>query len=355
LSHRVFAMLAVSCGRILADTLRRYEALLRADPLARTMRLGALAALSLLAGAATGQAQDYPARPIRAIVGAAAGGGSDVFLRVLGEELYKRLGQPIIVENRPGGAFNIAARACSEAPPDGYTLCMLPNDPLVYNQFLFKNLQFDPENGFTPITKLFHLTHVLVVNPSLNVKTIPELIALAKQKPATLSYGTFPLPLALYLEKLKRENGIDWVRVPFRGGGEMANAVLSGSTPIAFLGMSNVMPQLQGGLMTPLAIDGDARSPLFPDVPTLTETGHHDKPLRSWFGLFAPAGTPEAIVRKLATAVTRIVDDPGFRQRNLVSLGLEPAVNEPGDFARSIRQERPLAQNIVKEAGLQPQ
>ena len=312
-----------------------------------------LVAISLLAVATRGQAQDYPARPIRAIVGAAAGGGSDVFLRVLGDELHKRLGQPVIVENRPGGAFNIASRACAEAPPDGYTICMLPNDPLVYNQFLFRILQFDPENGLAPITKLFHLTHVLVVNPSLNVKTIAELIALAKQKP--LSYGTFPLPLALYLEKLKRDNGIDWVRVPFRGGGEMANAVLSGSTPIAFLGISNVMAQLQGGLMTPLAVDGDARSPLFPDVPTLVETGHRDKHLRSWFGLFAPAGTPEATVAKLAREVARIVDDPGFRQRNLVALGLEPAVNEPDDFARSIRQERSIAQGMIKEAGLQPQ
>ena len=310
-------------------------------------------AVSLLAVAAPGQAQDYPARPIRAIVGAAAGGGSDVFLRVLGDELQKRWGQPVIVENRPGGAFNIASRACAEAPPDGYTICILPNDPLVYNQFLFKNLQFDPENGLAPITKVFHLTHVLVVNPSLNVKTVPELIALAKTKP--LSYGTFPLPLALYMEKLKRDNGIDWVRVPFRGGGEMTNAVLSGSTPIAFLGISNVMAQLQGGLMTPLAVDGDARSPLFPDVPTLVETGHRDKPLRSWFGLFAPAGTPDTIVTKLASEVARIVDDPGFRQRNLLALGLEPAVNAPDDFARSIRQERPIAQNMVKEAGLQPQ
>jgi tripartite-type tricarboxylate transporter receptor subunit TctC len=318
-------------------------------------RRGICAAVALLALALPGQAQDYPARPIRAIVPLAAGGTSDVFLRALGEELHKRWGQPVIVENRPGGAMNIGARACAEAPPDGYTICVMPSDPVLYNQFLFKSLPFDPETSFEPVTNLFHLTTVLAVNPTLNVKTLPELIALAKQKPGTLSYGTFSIPLAIYMEKLKRDNGIDWVRVPFRGGGELVTAVLSGSTPIAFLGMSNVVTQLQGGLMSALAVDSPVRSPLFPDVPTLVETGYRDKYPRSWFGLFTPSGTPKAIVAKLASEVAGIIQDPAFLNRNLVARGLEPAVNGPEDFARFIRQERPVAQTVVKEAGLQPQ
>ena len=137
-------------------------------------------------------------------------------MRALGEELRQRLGQPLVVENRPGGMQNVGARACTEAPPDGYTICIINADPLVYNQFLLKNMPFDPETGLQPITNLFHLIQTLVVNSSLEVKTVDELVALSKQKAGTLSYLTAAPPLALYMEKLKEEKGADWVRVPFR-------------------------------------------------------------------------------------------------------------------------------------------
>src|SRR5919201_3802316 len=181
-------------------------------------------------------AQDYPTRPVRAIVAVGAGGTGDIMMRVLGEELHRRWGQPIVVENRPGGASNIGARACAEAPADGYTICIMPGEPLAYNQFLYKKLSFDPANDFEPITNLFFNTQALVVNAALKVKTVDELVALSKARAGTLSYTAPSLPLALYLEELKRERGADWVSIPFRGGGDTTNAVLSGSTPIAFLG-----------------------------------------------------------------------------------------------------------------------
>jgi tripartite-type tricarboxylate transporter receptor subunit TctC len=314
-----------------------------------------LLTVALMAVAGAALAQDYPTRPIRALTTTSAGGISDIFMRALGDELLKRWGQPIVVENRPGGMQNLGARACSEAPPDGYTICILNAEPIAYNQFLLKNMPFDPEKGVQPVTNLYHLIQTLVVNSQLNVKTIDELIALSKAKPGTLNYVTAAVPLALYMETLKKEQGADWVRVPFKGGGEAVNAVLSGSTPIALIGEGNVIGQIRAGTMTPLVMLNNIRSPNFPDVPTLAETGYTGPPSRSWYGLFTPAGTPRPIVDKLANAVAAIVDDPTFRERHLSARSLVPAINTPEQFAAEIRKDRALAQEVVKAAGLEPQ
>jgi tripartite-type tricarboxylate transporter receptor subunit TctC len=314
-----------------------------------------LLTVALMAVAGPALAQDYPTRPVRALTTTSAGGISDIFMRALGDELLKRWGQPIVVENRPGGMQNLGARACTEAPPDGYTICILNAEPIAYNQFLLKNMPFDPEKGVQPVTNLYHLIQTLVVNAQLNVKTIDELIALSKAKPGTLNYVTAAVPLALYMETLKKEQGADWVRVPFKGGGEAVNAVLSGSTPIALIGEGNVIGQIRAGTMTPLVMLNNIRSPNFPDVPTLAETGYTGPPSRSWYGLFTPAGTPRPIVDKLANAVAAIVDDPTFRERHLSARSLVPAINTPEQFAAEIRQDRALAEAVVKAAGLEPQ
>src|SRR5712671_518206 len=310
-------------------------------------------ALSLVAGQAA--AQDYPTRPVRAIVAVGAGGTGDIMMRVLGEELHRRWGQAVVVENRPGGASNIGARACADAPPDGYTICMTPGEPLVYNQFLYKKLSFDPAKDFEPITNVFFNTQALVVNASLNVSTVDELVALSKAKAGTLSYTAPSLPLSLYLEKLKRERGADWVSIPFRGGGDTTNAVLSGSTPIAFLGMQNFISHLQAGTMRGLATDSAQRSPLFPDIPTLAELGYRGNLTRVYFGLVAPAGTPKAIVNKIREDVARIGSDPGFRKKQFIDRALEPILDTPEEFARFLIADRVTSGRVVTEAGLQPQ
>jgi tripartite-type tricarboxylate transporter receptor subunit TctC len=318
------------------------------------MRKGLLI-LALVAAAGPAPAQDYPTRPIKALTTTSAGGISDVFMRALGDELLKRWGQPIVVENRPGGMQNVGARACTEAPPDGYTICILNVEPIAYNQFLLKSMPFDPEKGLQPVTNLYHLIHILVVNSQLGVKTIDELIALSKAKPGTLNYLTASVPLALYMETLRTEKGADWVRVPFKGGGEAVNAVLSGSTPIALIGEGNVIGQIRAGTMTPLVMLNNIRSPNFPAVPTLAETGYSGPPSRGWYGLFTPAGTPKPIVDKLAKEVAVILDDPAFRARHLTARSLVPAANTPEQFAAEIRSDRALAQQVVKAAGLEPQ
>ncbi len=300
-------------------------------------------------------AQDYPTRAIRVFTTTSAGGISDTFMRVLGEELRIRWGQPVVVENRPGGAQNVGARACSEAAPDGYTICIINADPMIYNQFLIRNMPFDPDKGLQPVTNMFHLIQTLVVNSSLNANTIDELVAVSKAKPNTLSYLTAAPPLALYMETLKRDNGADWVRVPFRGGGEAVNAIISGTTPIALIGLGNVLGQLNAGTMKALVMVNNIRSPQFPDVPTMEETGYKGAPSKSWYGLFVPPGTPRPIVDKLAKEVAGILNDPAFRQKNLTDRALVPAVNSPEEFDRQIREDRAMAQRVVKEAGLEPQ
>src|SRR5262249_11747391 len=284
-----------------------------------------------------------------------AGGISDVFMRALGDEMLKRWGQPIVVENRPGGMQNLGARACTEAPPDGYTICILNAEPVAYNQFLFKTMPFDPDKGLQPVTNLYHLIQTLVVNAKLDVKTADELIALSKAKAGTLSYLTASVPLALYMETLKKEKGADWVRVPFKGSGEAVTAVLSGSTPIALIGEGNVIGQIRAGTMTPLVMLNNIRSPNFPNVPTMAETGYQGVPSRSWYGLFVPPGTPKPIVDKLAKDVASIMRDPAFRERHLTARSLVPAVNMPDEFAAEIKRDRASAQQVVRDAGLDPQ
>ena len=308
--------------------------------------------LLFLLATLSASAQDWPTRPIRALTTASPGGISDVFMRALGERLRERLGHPIVVENRPGGMQNVGARACQDSAPDGYTICIINADPIIYNQFLIKDMPFDPEHGVQPITKLFDLIHVMVVNADLKVKTVDELIALSKQRPGTLSYLTPGAPMVLYMETLKKERGADWVRVPFKGGGEAVNAILSGFTPIGLFGEGNVIGQISAGTMTPLVMLNNIHSPNFPQVPTLKETGYNGPPSRGWYGLFAPTGTPRPIVDRLAKEVAAIVAEPDFAQKQLKDRSLVGGTNTPDAFAAEIVEDRKVAEQVVKAAGM---
>jgi tripartite-type tricarboxylate transporter receptor subunit TctC len=324
-----------------------------AVPLSLTRPIVAITAAWLALGAAAAT-QVYPARTVKVIIPLGPGGGGDVFTRALADELQKAWGQPVVVENRPGGGLNIGARACAESPPDGYTICVLSSEPMVYNQFLFKTLGFDPDKDFVPITHLFFNTLALVVNSSLKVKTIPDLVALSRAKPGTLSYGTFSSAAVHFMEKLKKETGADMVRVPFRSGSELINAVLSGTTPVAVLALSNMIAQLQSGHITGLAVTSKARTPLFPDIPTLMEARGEDYP-PSWFGVFAPAGTPKPIVAKIAIDVQRIANDRAFRQRMFIDRAVEPSGLSLEEFEHFIRNDRKIAERLVRESSPQPE
>jgi len=316
-----------------------------------------LAAVALGAALITTQAlaDNYPIRPVRVFTTSSAGGISDIFMRALNEKMQPYLGQPLIIENRPGGAGNIAARFCQEAPPDGYTICIINADTMIYNQFLYKQVPFDPEKGLTPIVNLFHLIQVLVVNSSLNVKTVDELVAASKSKPGTLNYLTASIPCVVYMDTLKKERGADWIRVPFKGGGEAVTAILSGTTPIGLFGLGNVQAHLKAGKMTALALVNNIRTPQLPDVPTLADLGYRGAPSQTWYGLFAPSGTPKPIIDRLNAEVRRAFEDKEFVDKFVITRGQVPAINSPEEFAKEIVTDRVDANEVVKLSGMEPQ
>ncbi len=313
-----------------------------------------LAALIAAFFATAASADDYPKRPIRVFTTSSAGGISDIFMRVLNDALQSRLGQPLIVENKPGGAGNIAARLCQDAPPDGYTICIINADTMIYNQYLFKKIPFEPEK-LEPIVNLFHLIQVLVVNSNLNVKTVEQLVKLSKDKPGTLNYLTASIPCVVYMDNLKKNKGADWVRVPFRGGGEAVTAILSGTTPIGLFGLGNIISQINANKMTALALVNNIRTPLLPDVPTLADLGYKGAPSETWYGLFAPPGTPKAIVDKLNAEVRHVFENKEFVEKYVISRGQVPAVGTAEDFAKVIAEGRVGAKQVVLELGLPPQ
>ena len=314
-----------------------------------------IVALCAIGVCAPALAQDYPARPIRALTATSAGGTSDVFMRVLGEEVRKTWGQPIVVENRPGGAMNVGGRACADAANDGYTICILPPETLAYNQFLFKQISYDAAKDFTPVTNPFFATQVLVANAALNVHSLAELAALSKAKPATLSYTAASIPLIAFMDKWTKATGADIVKVPFRGGAEAVNNVLGGSTPIAFFGLGNWLSLIRNGTVNALAVDSKNRSPLLPDVPTLTELGYGGDLTRLYFGIVAPAGTPAPIVHKLRDEFAAIGGDAEFRQKRMIDVGLEPVFDTPEQFATFLTDDRAASGRLVRESGMEPQ
>jgi tripartite-type tricarboxylate transporter receptor subunit TctC len=218
----------------------------------------ALLAIAALATAPIGRllAQDYPNRTIRVIMPLGPGGIGDIFLRALAQELTKTLGQPLVIDNRPGGATLVGSQACAQSPPDGYTLCMLAIDSFSIAPFFNAKLPYDPEKDFAPIVRLFFIGQGLVVHRSLGVDTLADLVALSKAKPGTLSYAAQANQITMVMEDLKRNTGADLQRVPYQAGGQAVSAIIAGQVPVGFLGIGNVLPQVQEGQVKLLAVDG---------------------------------------------------------------------------------------------------
>jgi tripartite-type tricarboxylate transporter receptor subunit TctC len=322
------------------------------------VRILAAAAFVTLAASALvspASAQTYPERNIRAILPFSPGGLGDTVLRAIGQELSKRLGQPVIVENRPGGNTLIGAQACSAAPPDGHTICMLPAGAMSYGPYLAKKMPFDPDTGMAPITNIFFLTEAFVVNPKLGVNTLMELVALSKAKPNSINYATPASSVVLFMENFKHNTGADLTKIPYKGGGDAVNAVLSGEAPVGYFGVGNMIGHLEAGTVKALAVDGNARSPILPNVPTLAEAGYTATRNRAWFGMFAPGGTPAPIVQRLNAEIAAIVSEPEFKDKFMTRLGLETVLNSPAQFAQFLTEDRARAKLIVERSGLEPE
>ncbi len=281
------------------------------------------------------------------------GGTSDIFARALGLELQKRIGQPIVVENRPGGGMNIAGRACADAAPDGYTICFLPGETLTLNQFIYKSVPFDAAKDFVPITNAFINPQVMVISAKLGAKNLDELAALSKAKPGTLSYSALSIPLQIAVEDWKKKTGADLVYVPVRGGADMVNGLLTGTTPVAIVGLPNFIPYIRNGQVVPVAVDSEQRSPLFPAVPTLQEIGFPKLP-SVYFAFVAPAGVPNDIIRKLHDVIAAVGSDSVFRQKELVDLGLVPVFDSPEHLAAFLKEGRASDARLIKSSGFEP-
>ena len=312
-----------------------------------------LALLLSAAAAALAETDAYPSRPIHVILAVSVGGTSDIFVRALGLELQKRLGQPIIVENRSGGNMNIAGRACADAAPDGYTICLLPSETLALNQFIYKSMPFDAEKDFVPITNAFLNTQVMVVSATLGVKNLDGLARLSKEKPGTLAYSALSVPLQIAVEEWKKKSSADLVYVPVRGGADMVNSLLTGTTPVAIVGLPNFIPYIRNGQVIPIAVDTDSRSPLFPDVPTLQELGFPKLP-SVYFSFVAPSGVPNEIIRKLHDEIAAVGNDPDFLRRQLTDIGLVPVFDTPEHLAAFLKEQRAIDSKLIQESGFEP-
>jgi tripartite-type tricarboxylate transporter receptor subunit TctC len=318
----------------------------------RTMLAG-LGALGLGLGlVATGQAQTYPTRPVTLVVAFTPAGPSDVLARVLGRKLEELLRQPFVIVNRPGAGGNIGAEAVAAASPDGYTLLMGNNSILATNASLYKKLSYDPVKDFKPISLVGNQANILVVNPQLPVKSMADLIALAKSKPGEINYASSGIGTAAHLAGalFKAQANIDIVHVVYKGAAPALQDVISGQVQMMFATAASVVGFINSGLVRPLAVTTLQRSALFPDLPTVAEQGLPGFEATTWHGLVAPAATPPAVVDILHDATVKALQDPAVA-KSLTDLGVEISSSTPDAFATYITAEIPKWTAVVKASG----
>ena len=314
-------------------------------------RIAYLAALCVVSGVA--QAADgYPSRPIRMIVAYPPGGGTDQVGRVMADQLSQTLGQNVVVDNRGGATGNIGTELAARAVPDGYTLLMGNVAPNAVNVSLFKKLGFDPVRDFAPVSLVAVTPNILVTNPSISVKTVKELIAYAKAKPGALNFPSAGVGSSSHLagEMLKSMTGISMVHIPFKGGGPALVAVIAGEVQIMFATMPAAMPHVKSGKVKPVAVTTAKRSQAMPDLPTIAESGVKGYEASTWYGLLAPARTPQAIVTRLHGDTVKILAGP-TRQRLEVQ-GFEPEGGTPAEFTAYIKSEIIKWAKVIKDAGI---
>jgi tripartite-type tricarboxylate transporter receptor subunit TctC len=283
--------------------------------------------------------QDYPLRALRIVVPFAPGGGTDILARLLGARLSEAWSQPVVVDNRPGGATVIGTELVAKAPADGYTL-LISTGNFTVNPALFPKLPFDTGRDFAPVSMLATAPNVLVVHPSLPVKNVRELIAFAKPRPRQINYGSSGNGGTghLAMEMLKQMAGVDLVHIPYKGGGPALNAVLMGEVSVLFNNMIATVPHINSGRLRALGVTTKARSPIAPEIPSIAESGLPGFEATGWFGAFVPAGTADAIVQKLAAEIARIVNLKDVRHL-LLGQGAVPIGNSSRDFGEFIRTD----------------
>lgn len=306
---------------------------------------------ALPAGALPAPAQPYPNKPIRVIVGFAAGGGNDIIVRVLAPRITEGLGQSIIIDNRPGAQGIIAAELAAKANPDGYTLLMGPIGTMAMNPAIYSRLPYSPLRDFSPITMIGSFPLLLVVNPVLGVKSVKELVDYAKARPDKSNYGSSAAPFQLSSELFNQRTGARFAHIPYKSTGESVNAVIGGQVTMTIADPPPVVGQLKAGRVRALAVTSPARHPSWPDLPTMAEAGAPGIEVTLWTGFHAPAGTSPAIVEKLRAEVARVVRLPDIVER-LAAMGIDPAGNTSEEFRRIIAADISKWTAVAKAANI---
>ncbi len=315
------------------------------------MKRIALLVAGLLALSPTpGKAQSWPSRPIQIIVSSGAGGAADIMARLVGEQLSAALGQPVVIENRPGAGGNTGAIAVARANPDGYTLLMSGSPTHSVAPHLFKNLPYEPMRDAPPVAMIAVAPNLLVVNPSLPVKSVADLVKLAREKPGTITYSSAGIGTSGYLaaELLKNTAKLDMTHVPYKSGPEAVTGVLTGAISFLFFTLPSVLPQVDAGHLRALAIASAQRSALVPNVPTIAEAGYPGFDVIAWYALFAPKGTPEPVIARLNTEIEKIVARPDIRAQ-MAKLGAEPKYLPPKGVVDFVAQESPKFEILLKD------
>jgi len=330
-------------------------AILSSNPTRRIVMAfrSALALVALLLNPALCIAQqNYPDKLVRIVVAYPPGGGLDIVVRTMAPKLTERLGQPIVVDNRAGAAGVIGTDHVAKSAPDGYTLVMGTNSTHAIMASFSKNLPYDPVRDFTPVSLITQITNLVVVNPKVQVKSIPELLALARSKPDSLNYGSAGGGSTTHvaMELLKIMADVKLTHIPYKGLGPAVADLVAGQTQVMISNAPPVMPFVKSGRLTPLAVTGTKRLSSMPELPTVAEAGIPGYEADVWYGLLAPAGTPDAIVKKLHAAFVEVLALPDVSQ-TLAGMGATPVGNSPGEFAKVIRDDILKWAKVVKASG----
>jgi tripartite-type tricarboxylate transporter receptor subunit TctC len=317
----------------------------------RDLGVGILIGMALSLTPDAGRAEDYPSRPIRLIITTPAGSLVDVLGRLYAQDLSDRLGQPVVIDNRPGAMTQIGADTLNRAPPDGYTL-MIGTSEATMLPFLKRNYRYDPVNDFTPIARLVTSWTVFAINPKVPANTLAELIAYSKANPGKVRYGSGGVGGSLHIavEMLRLKTGADLVHVPYRGGGQAASDAVAGQIEMVSLGLASARVA-EGGALRVLAQTGPRRHPLFADVPTTTELGLPDVRMDTWFGLIGPPGMPEPVVARLVRESDAVVNQPAFREK-LFKIGCDIAWMPPVEFATFMQDDTKKWEKLIPAMGI---
>jgi tripartite-type tricarboxylate transporter receptor subunit TctC len=311
----------------------------------------ALPAPLLLPSPALAQAETYPSKPIRMVVGFTAGGTTDIIARVIGPKLTEAWGQPVVIDNRPGAGGNLGGDIVAKAAPDGYTILMGSVGPLAINATLFNKMPYDNLKDFAPITLVAAVANFLVVHPSIPATTVMELVALAKAKPGQLNFASTGNGTSAHLsgELLKQMAGIEMTHVPYRGA-VAVNDLLAGQVQLMFATVPSVIQHVKAGSLRGIAMSSSMRISAMPEVPTVAEAGFPGFEASSWFGLVAPAGTPPAIIAKINAQVVKTLREPEIKAL-MSGQGAEPVGNTPAEFAAYMKAETEKWAPVVKTSG----